>query len=167
MPGEFVADGVGDEGEQGDPRAGGERVVAHVVEQIDRRGDVDREELGHVRGGEGARDHRGGGVFAHAADRDAGVAVRLRRGRRGSGCFLDGLLDVGTQHEAAGASSGDGLEVDAEPSGEHAHRGSRGMPFGPGGLGGGREVRHRRGFRMPAERRGRRPGFPVRSAAAP
>ena len=155
MPPERLADGVRDKGEQRHSGAFRERMFAQSGEQIHRRGDVDGEELGHVRGGERARDHGRRGVLAHAGDRDAGVsgagADGVCRGRARGG------VDVGAGDQTVLTRTGHRFQVDAEPAGEHPHRRGRRLPFGsaidvpPCGSG---------------RRSGERPGTPLGSSGA-
>ena len=92
------------------------------VPQLHHRGDVDGQELGDVRRGEGAGHHGGRGRLPDPLDRDpqlpGGRVVRRRR-RAGSGRVLGGMLcsggilDVRPADHAVRPGGGDGGQVDA------------------------------------------------------
>ena len=88
----------GHEQQRGDPQPGEFGQLADAPQRGHRLGDVDVEELRHVRGGERAGHHGRGDVLPDAADRDALLArdrragpvtapvAGLRRGRPGFSC---------------------------------------------------------------------------------
>ena len=125
MPGHRDEQRPGHEQQRRDPQLGELGQLPHPAHRGHRLGDVDLEELGHVRRGERARHHGRGHVLAHAADRDALLAAG---GRSGSVAVRDPFPGFGrTDRVPAPAARCTSSRV-IEPSGPLPASAARLMP---------------------------------------